>query len=111
MFKKDIIKRLNLLKENKVDSIKKTYNPYTVNCSFGYMLISPFGRDTYSYDIVFNSKLLMEEFLKRLNEFEILSSVSANIKCDNVNKQYVIEGFIHSSLIEDLTLIVKEILR
>ena len=111
MFKKDIFKKLNLLKEEKVESCVKVYNPFSVTCKNGILIVSPFGSHSYSFEVVFDNEEKMADFIDEMkkSDFEQKNYISGQyVYADYANRFYKVSGFINSALIEELTLYIKE---
>lgn len=111
-FKNYINNRLNVLKEDLVKSVTIPSNTITYSGSMGSFIINPFGADNYSFDVTFNSKDNLDEFVKEISKSDLYSEIEqdATIADNGIHNHYVVSGFFNIALLEPMQAELKRIL-
>ena len=111
-FKNYVNNKLNALKEDLVRDVTIPSNTISYNGAMGSFIINPFGANTYSYDITFNSKDKLDAFIKEIAKSDLYSEIEddANISDDGIHNHFVISGFINEALLEIFQVELKRIL-
>lgn len=101
--------RLNTLKEDLVRKVNIPENAISYTGTIGSFVINPFGSHSYSFDVMFNNKEDLDKFLKSFKSFDLIDD-DAVVKENNINKYYVVSGFINAANLEELQMVLKKIL-
>lgn len=111
-FKNYVNNKLNALKEDLVRDVTIPSNTISYDGAMGSFIINPFGANTYSYDITFNSKDKLDAFIKEIAKSDLYSEIEddANISDDGIHNHFVISGFINEALLEIFQVELKRIL-
>lgn len=111
-FKNYINNRLNVLKEDLVKDVTIPSNTITYDGSMGSFIINPFGANNYSFDITFNNKDKLDEFIKEISKSDLYSEIEdeATVRDDGIHNHFVISGFFNSALLEPMQAELKRIL-
>lgn len=105
-------KKLTNLKEDLVRSVNIPSNTISYTGLCGSFIINPFGANSYSFDVMFTDKDSLEYFIKELAKQDIYKEISDDtiVHDNNINKYYVVSGFINKAFLQDIQLVFKNIL-
>lgn len=105
-------KKLTNLKEDLVRSVNIPSNAISYTGLSGSYVINPFGANSYSFDVMFTDKDSLDNFIKEFSKQDIYNEIGDDtvVHDNNINKYYVVSGFINKAFLQDIQLVFKNIL-
>lgn len=110
--KKYSLYKLNLLKEDLVQSISKPEDVLSYSGNIGSYIITPFGPNTYSVSITFKDEENFDNFVKNILKTPLsdMFEEDAMVDADPVINWFNIKAFINEAYFEEIQLELKKAL-